>query len=281
MVPKNKTAKDLWKPKRRIELMYLRMLKVIGRELKMRIANLNTPSEILKEIKKFTKSKEFNKYAEASAMKIVTHLFTDAGHTWRQAAHENGKGAIMYKALEKELKGSIGGALNSQIKRNAAIIKTLPLDISEQVTKHVMTESLKGKRASDIADEIKQWFPHTTTAKANLIARTETSKTSSALTQSRAESIGLKWYVWQTSTDQRTRKSHLNMQGVLVNYDNPPSPEKLVHEKDVGTYNAGNIYNCRCYSSVVINIDYIEFPHKVYTNGKIVRMTKEQFKKIM
>ena len=246
-----------------------------------RIDKISNPRDILKAIKKFTMSKEFNDYADASAMKIVTHLFTDAGRTWRQAAQENSKGKEIYKALQKEMKGPIGSSIDKQVQRNASIIRTLPSDISKQVTEHIMSESMKGIRSEDIAEEIKKMFPHTSMAKAKLIARTETSKTSTALTKARSEGMGLNWYVWETSIDQRVRSSHAHMQDVLINFNDPPSPEKLIGAKFVGYYDAGNIYNCRCYPAPVVDINYIKFPHKVYYNKQIVTMSKKQFKEIM
>jgi uncharacterized protein with gpF-like domain len=77
------------------------------------------------------------------------------------------------------------------------------------------------------------------------------------------------------------RNSHEILEGVLVNFNNPPSPEKLAGEKrDYGVYNAGEIFNCRCYPEPVIDFNDITFPTKVYFNGKITRMRKADFLKI-
>jgi SPP1 gp7 family putative phage head morphogenesis protein len=277
----NRTAKDLWKPKRRIEAMYKLFLKKAMEKLEKELANLENPRDILKAIRKFSNSMEFSDYAEALAGKMVTHVFTDAGRTWREAARENGKGRFIYEALKKELNGHIGGAVNEQIQRNAEIIKSLPLDISKQVTNHIAEESLKGKRASQIAEEIKEYMPHVTNAKASLIARTETSKTSTALTKARSENLGINWYVWRTSEDSRVRSSHNHMDDILINWNNPPSPEKLIGEKFVGYYHAGNIYNCRCYCEPLVTLNYIKWPHKVYYQNRIQMMSRKQFEAIM
>lgn len=58
----------------------------------------------------------------------------------------------------------------------------------------------------------------------------------------------------------RVRKSHRIMEGVLVNWNMPPSPERLAGEKDVGNYHAGNIWNCRCYPEPLISVDDIRWP---------------------
>ena len=251
------------------------------RNLERRLIGLENPKDILSEIKRFIDSHYFNDYADATASKIVTHLFSDSGHTWREAAKQNGVGKDVFEALRKEMRGNIGSAINFQVSRNAEIIKTLPLNISKQVTEHILNESLKGKRASDIADEIKAFFPYTTKAKANLIARTEVSKTSTALSRERSKKLGCDWYIWRTSEDSRVRSSHKHMEGILIKWGKPPSPEKLIGARSVGYYDAGDIFNCRCYPEPVLNLDKISWPHKVYYSGSIQNMSRKQFEKII
>lgn len=249
--------------------------------LEASLTDLSDPIEIIRTIRNFTHTKWFSDYAEATAMKMVTHLFSDAGRTWRQAASKNSQGRMIYEALMKEMQGPIGGAVRYQIQRNAAIIKSLPLDVASAVNEHILTESLNGTRASDIATQIKALFPDKTEAKANLIARTETSKTSTALTQARCQSLGIDWYVWRTSKDSRVRDAHKIMDGVLVRWSSPPSPEHLDHEKHTyGNYHCGDIFNCRCYPEPIIDMDLISWPAQVYYGGNIQRMTRKQFESI-
>jgi SPP1 gp7 family putative phage head morphogenesis protein len=140
-------------------------------------------------------------------------------------------------------------------------------------------------RASELAEYIKSVFPEKSKANAALIARTEVSKSQTALTQARAEALGLNWYIWRTSEDSRVRSSHDFMEGVLVRWSDPPNPELLDPDfkgkKTYGKYHAGNIFNCRCYPEPVVDIDDIEFPCRVYFNGKIQNMTRNRFLEIV
>ncbi|EKQ56278.1 MAG: phage putative head morphogenesis protein, SPP1 gp7 family [Clostridium sp. Maddingley MBC34-26] len=188
---------------------------------------------------------------------------------------------MIYERLKSELHGPLNAALNFEIQKNAEIIKSIPLNISKEVTEHILNESMSGRRASNIAEDLQEMIPKLTKSKAKLIARTETSKTSTALTKARCESLGINWYIWRTSEDRRVRSSHSHMEGVLVCWNNPPSPEALTNEKNVGFYHAGDIYNCRCYPQPVIKLDYIKWPQKVYYNGQIITMTRKQFESIM
>lgn len=215
---------------------------------------------------------------------MVTHLFTDAGHTWRQAAHVNSKGHMMYKALIKEMQGPLGYIVNHQINENAELIKTLPLDIAKHVNEHILTESLKGKRSSDIAKEILSLFPEKTEARANLIARTEVGKTSTALTQARSRQLNIPAYIWRTSEDSRVRKAHEKMDGVIVFWDDAPNPEKLEHEKNVkhGPYHSGCIWNCRCYPEVLLDLNQINtWPAKVHYYGQIRKMSRNELERLI
>lgn len=237
---------------------------------------------ILRTIKKFTKSKEFNEYAERAAMKMVTSLFSDAGKTWRQAARTNSKGKGIYESLKNELNGPIRKSINEQVKRNAKLIKSMPKSIREEITNHVAKETSKGRRSEFIAEDLQKEYPFMMEKKAKLIARTEVSKTSTALTRARCDNIGINWYEWNTSEDGRVRSSHKHMDTVLINWYNPPSPEKLDGIKSkLGKYHAGCCPNCRCYPAPIVRLDFITWPHKVFYKNKIVTMTKKQFELIM
>ena len=99
------------------------------------------------------------------------------------------KSRAMYEALRKELQGEAGRRLMELVDDTTYRIVTLPSDIGHKVADYVAQESLKGRRAADIAAEIKKMFPKKTTARAELIARTQTSMTSTNLTWQRAERL--------------------------------------------------------------------------------------------
>ena len=137
-----------------------------------------------------------------------------------------------------------------------------------------------GMRPEDLKIDILDRFSDLTEARARLIARTETAKAATTLTRVRAQRIGAEWYVWRTSDDARVRSSHEHMEGVLVSWNDPPSPEKLIGMKDYGAYHAGEFPNCRCYAQPLLDYDEVKWPHKVYLNGRITSMTLANFKKI-
>jgi SPP1 gp7 family putative phage head morphogenesis protein len=250
------------------------------RKLEKKLIGLTDLRDISRIIKKFIESPEFNEYADRAAMKMVTSLFSDSGKTWREAARANSKGKVIYEALRKEMNTPIGLSVREQIERNAKLIKSMPNSIRADITSHIAEEGSKGRRSEYIAEDLQKKYPYMFEEKAKLIARTEVSKTSTALTKARCENLGINWYIWRTSEDRRVRKSHDHMDDVLICWNNPPSPEALINKKNVGYYHAGNIYNCRCYPEPVVSLDFISWPHKVYYNGTIQTMTRKQFEAI-
>lgn len=285
---------DLWEPKARIEADFRRSLLEIAKQIVMRVGKTNDPRLIRITLGHLSHSSEFMRLSRVAAMKMVTGLFADQGHTWREAARHNTSGRRVYEALRSELRGTQGARLRKLIETVSYRIITLPQDMGKDVADYVARESLKGRRASDIAEEIKAMFPARTRARATLIARTQTSMTTTDLTRARCEKLGLNWYVWRpvggSSGDGRTRSSHRHMSGVLVNWNDPPAPEDLfpLRRKDgrpyrntLGHYHAGQCPNCRCYPEPIIDLSQVSWPARVYHNGNISRMNKKTFERMV
>lgn len=213
---------------------------------------------------------------------MVTSLFADSGRTWREAARVNSKSRLIYEALRNELRGPIGGAVNFEVQRNADLIKSIPQSVAKDVTNYIAEESFKGRRAEEIAKDLQKEIPGMLESKAKLIARTEVSKTSTSLTKARSENMGISWYIWRSCEDQRVRSSHAHMEGVLVNWNEAPNPEKLIGVKSrLGNYHAGMCPNCRCYPEVVVSLNVVKWPCKIYRNGRIQNITRKEFEEIM
>ena len=275
--------KEEWKTTRIIQDSFLDTLGKLN-ELFNFIATSsgNDRDKYNEQMRNFQNSEPFNSFVYSAVRRMVTPIAIQNMKTWRKAAKKSTKNPYLYKLLMREINNGLKNDINIQIEENANLIKTLPTDVAKKVTKDIEEMALKGMRASEIAKVIREQTDKHSRASAKLIARTEVSKTTTALTKARCDNLDLHWYVWRTAEDgDRVRKSHRIMEGVLVNWNEPPSPEALAGEKSVGNYHAGNIWNCRCYPEPLIEIDDISWPHKVYTNGKIQIMGKMQFEQMM
>lgn len=274
---------SIWRRNRRVESQFLKSLLTIcsmfDRIAKSVQGDVARYNQLMSE---FQDSQEYSDFVMSTVERMVTGLNTGNYTTWRKAAREATKGNMLYRALLEEMQTGISSSIKNQIMENANLIRTLPTDTAQKVVQNITEEAYKEKRASEIARIIQEETSKHSRASARLIARTEVSKATTALTKARSEDLGLKWYVWRTALDgDRVRKSHRNMEGVLVAWDNPPSPEALVGEPSVGNYHAGNIWNCRCYPEPIISVDDVSWPHKVYYQGTIRKMGKREFEQLM
>lgn len=274
---------EAWRRSRTIEAEFLNSLNYLV-DLFNKIAQ-NSDGDVDKYVNRmrnFQNSYPYEKFIYSMVKNMVTPLAVANMRTWRRAARKATKGRKIYDALMDEIKLGLEADIKSQIVSNAELIRTLPTDTARKVVYDIYDLTLSGERATTIAQIISKETNKHARASARLIARTEVSKTTTALTRARAENLGLKWYVWRTAEDgDRVRVSHRIMDDVLVNWLDPPSPEVLVGEKDVGRYHAGNIWNCRCYPEPLIELDDIQWPHKMFRAGKIQTVGKKQFELIV
>lgn len=269
----------------RIEQKYITLLNKLLKPIKKEaLKYVNDKSKFKKVLENAAKSRTYKKKAKEIVKTISTMIYESNSKSWREAARKSSRGKEIKQSIEKEIEGNVKKRMDELFKYNVSLIETLPSKISENVINHINTESFKGKRAEDISKEIKRFFPENTKANAKLIARTETSKFSSALTQARSEDLGIYWYAWRTSEDVSVRSSHKVMENVLINYKHPASPESLdkrhKYKKIPLPYHAGNIYNCRCYQEPLVDLNDVRWPHKVYNwkTKNIEMMTLNKFK---
>lgn len=267
-----------WEARRHIEASYKSALFRLAQQLETFTEHADSISNLITIFHQYSETKAFGDWAHALAHTFVTNTLEENARTWRQAAAMSGQGGVIRKALENEMRGPVGHRVDELIAENANYIKSVPLIVGEDLTKHIQTKAFQGSRTAYNSEEFKALVGDMSKNHARLISRTETAKAQAALVQAQAEDVGIDWYIWHTSKDQRVRESHKNMDGVLCRFSDPPAPEELVGEKSAGNYGPGNIYNCRCYAAPVILWRKVEWPHRVYANGSITVMTEKQFK---
>lgn len=268
-----------WEASRVLEGIYEKALNKVVREYLKQIKGLTNLNDMLQALQQVGSSVEFHRLANLMATRFVTHAEIHNARNWREAAKQASNGRKIYESLRGVMNNThVGIVAKNQILENATLIKTLPLDVSREVTKFVATEAFRGMRSEDIGKLLYDKIGQYSGARVQLIARTETSKAMTALTEARSRDLGINWYVWKTANDgMRVREAHRNMHGVLCRFDEPPAPEVLVGEKSEGHYNAGNIYNCRCLPRPLIDIDNVSWPCRVHIGGSILTMSKKQF----
>ncbi len=168
----------------------------------------------------------------------------------------------MSRGLKTELSTApTGEAMGNLLARQVELITSLPKSASERVhemsVKALVTGERFAERESDIKQALAEAHPAATAKwlinRATLIARTETARAASTLTQARAEFIGADRYYWLSARDARVRDTHAKLdarskRGETFLWSDPP-----VSEADGTTRShPGQVYNCRCIAMPVI-----------------------------
>ena len=261
------------------ERKYFNAMKLVAQEIEKILKSTLTSATKAQGIKAISLLKKYSKELTRWSTKTVATMFynvnKDNQKKWDKLS------ARMSQELKKELSRPPEKAwMQKYMDDNVGFIKSMPIDAAKRVHKLIKENQYVGLRSTDLIHEIMR-IGGMSENKAKMIARTETSRYSTALTEMRATSIGADWYIWRAVGDFRTRSSHKHMNRVLVSWNDPPSPEKLSGEKAYGEYHAGETFNCRCYPEPVLDLDDVNFPAKVYRSGKIQTMKKDQFTKLV
>ncbi len=273
-----------WQTKKRIETDYATsMMKLSKFFFSKAIEDAGSYDEQLSALHAASASPVFKEYAYALARRMITGLKVVGERTWREAASAGMQSSVIYKMLSTEMHGVTGAKVRELVQRNADLISSLPLDVAKRTNAFIQQESMKGKRYEEISQLLgtQNIVKKLTKTRIALIARTETSKASTALTRVRSEDIGADWYVWRTSKDARVRTAHNLMDKVLVAWSESPAPETLAGIKSkLGHYHAGDAPNCRCYPQTVLSLNEVKWPARVYHSGSIQYMTRSKFEQM-
>jgi SPP1 gp7 family putative phage head morphogenesis protein len=217
------------------------------------------------------------------ATRVSQKVAIENARSWREAAAKWGRGRQIYQALQAEIDaGHLRMDLELLIRRNTELISSVPADIAERITAAASTLQQEGARAGEIEKELRRRAPGLAKSRMRLIARTEISGAETDLTQVRAQRLGLEWYQWATSEDSRVRPSHRKMDKVLCAWNDPPAPEALAGIRStLGKYAPGRCPNCRCIALALADLAEIRWPAQVHRGGRLARMTRAQFSRIV
>ena len=129
---------------------------------------------------------------------------------------------------------------------NSQLIQNVTDTALNKVQNDVMRGFSNGTRWEEIAKDLEKYIDPLEGGPANraqLIARDQVNKLNGQLTELRQSELGVKRYIWRTSLDERVRPEHLEKEGKIYSWDDPP--------EDTG--NPGEDINCRCYAEPVLS----------------------------
>jgi SPP1 gp7 family putative phage head morphogenesis protein len=243
-----KRSRQRFAQARKVEKIYERQLSSIAKHVGALIKAF-APKGVVSDMGSLTNaltrySDALRPWAIAVTHRMQAQVSQKDIYAWSELGRELGR------SLQKEIQNApTGKMMREMMAEQVHLITSLPIEAAKRVHKWTIEGELESIRASQVAHEILR-SGAVTVGRAKLIARTEVARTSSLLTQTRAEHIGSTGYIWRTSKDTDVRDRHKKLEGKLIPWDDPP----VAGERGERAH-AGQIYNCRCWSEVVIPDD--------------------------
>lgn len=134
----------------------------------------------------------------------------------------------------------IGRKIDTFRKRNVRLIKSIGQEAVGRVAKKLREAEDKGWHRDRLRKEI-QAVADVSRSKADLLARDQVLKLNGQITEERQTQAGIEEYQWSTSSDERVRPMHDDLDGTIQQWDDPPVTN------DAGdTNHPGGDYSCRC-----------------------------------
>lgn len=238
-----KAAREEWAAARRAESQYGIALRKIARHVGHLIRGFDLDNEhdaamLAEALQRYAVL--LTPWAKSAARRMVAEVRARSDQQWRKVAAEMGANfrelfgsddtiAVRYRQLQAE---------------QVEYITSIPRDAGLRIHELIRNGVLEGKRFTEIVPAI-QRGGEVSKSKANTIARTETGRVVTNLTQARSESIGSDGYIFRTVRDAQVRPSHKAMEGKFILWSQPPTLDGI-------TAHAGAFINCRCFPEPVI-----------------------------
>jgi len=146
---------------------------------------------------------------------------------------------VPLSALSKPLRDQVEGWAAT----NVDLISTVPERYFDRLRAHVEDAFEAGTHPATLAEEMSDAY-EVSVNDARRIARDQLGKLNADVTQARHEEIGVTRYTWRTSRDGRVRDNHVDLEGVVCSYDDPPMGGGTT-AREAG--HPGSGIECRCY----------------------------------
>lgn len=200
---------------------------------------VSSSSELTNALRRYAELIE--PWAKRITASFIQEVAQRDANAWESAAKEIGQ------SLRTEIHSArLTPAMEQLQREQVTLIKSLSTEAADRVHRLTLEGLTEGTRAKEVAREIMK-TGQVTANRAMLIARTETGRTATAVTEVRARHIGSEGYFWRTAEDADVREIHKKLAGTFHRWTEPP-----VSGENGERSHPGAIYNCRCYAEPVL-----------------------------
>lgn len=147
------------------------------------------------------------------------------------------------------LPGNSQDRITAATAENVGLIRSIQQQYHERISQLVLrSASTGGNGAQEIFESIRH-YDGLTEKRAKLIAVDQTRKITTALNVERAKSVGMKKWEWvHSGGSTEPRRLHVQYDGQIFDYDNPPVIDERTGERGF----PGQLINCRCTMAPVL-----------------------------
>jgi len=150
--------------------------------------------------------------------------------------------------------GAVREKMEDAVRENVDLITSIQTDFINDIGEKVFGNLREGGRSENLIGIIQE-RGNVSLSRARFIARDQTAKLNSQLTEARSQALGLDVYEWSGTGDERERDSHFALNGMLCKYSDPTvysddGGKTWKKRSSIGAYEGkpGEDYQCRCLS---------------------------------
>jgi len=242
-----RAQQERWLKVRRAEQQYMRALAAVARQVGTLVKGFTGSGELsLDQARRLNAMlMEYGTTIKPWAIAVTKRMHLEVlqrdGRAWEQAAQEMGR------TLRRQIASApVESVLTARLGDQVSLITSIPIEAAERVHQLTVRNLITSGRGKEI-EQMVMASGHVALSRAKTIARTETARTASLLTQVRAEYVGSPGYIWRTSRDTDVRPLHKRLEGEFIEWSRPP-----ISGSNGERAHAGQIYNCRCYQEVIL-----------------------------
>jgi SPP1 gp7 family putative phage head morphogenesis protein len=127
------------------------------------------------------------------------------------------------------------------IRQNVSLVKSIGTQYHDRLNTIIQNGVFNGSSVRQISEQIQEQFG-VNKKRAVLIAQDQILSANARITQIRAESIGVREYIWETIFFCRVRPAHAELDGKKFSWDKPHPTEG----------HPGSRIRCRCYAGLIL-----------------------------
>lgn len=138
--------------------------------------------------------------------------------------------------------GAVAEVMKAGVKENVSLIKSIPTEYFQKIEGDVMRSIATGQGMADLVPAILK-HGASTLKRAELIARDQTSKATTAINRARMQGLGIKKFEWlHSGGGKEPRELHLRLHGQIFDLNDPPVIDDRTGQRGL----PGDLINCRC-----------------------------------